>query len=423
MPFQLVYYSQQDPQWKNDILGFGDPGDTLGYVGCALTSVAMLLSGHGFTETPKSLNQKLKNINGFAGAGIRWGSVSQLYPQVTVKSIIACADTPAPLAQIDAAIAAGQPAIVMVDSTPAPGLLTHWVVLYARKGDDYLMLDPWPYQTDVTKETLLMPRYSQGNPLQRSIMHVILYESGTADGSVTLPSGETTTTSAPAPAETTPQTPPASAPVSTGLPQARVKADVTWGLNIRTSEDTSSMANVVATVPAGTQLSIVEPGGAAKIGAVNQWIRVRAPNGKEGVAAAWYLEKVEAAAPAPAPATSPESTPAPIETEESTPAPAPASTPASTPSTMPSSAPNTIPKPPKLTVVVSSKAGAGGLKVYQSASASSAVVATEKVGAKLTVVEAASAATPKIGKAGQWLNVKSTTGARGYVKADYVQAK
>lgn len=421
MPFKLVYYSQQDPQWKNDILGFGEAGDTLGYVGCALTSVAMLLSGHGFAETPKSLNQKLKNINGFAGAGIRWGAVSQLYPQITVKSIIACADTPAPLAQIDAALAAGQPAIVMVDSTPAPGLLTHWVVLYARKGDDYLMLDPWPYQPDVTKETLLMPRYSQGNPLQRSIMHVILYESAAADGTVMLPSGAATTPSAaPQSGTGTPQTPTAPASVSTGLPQARVKADVTWGLNVRTSEDTSSMANVVATVPAGTQLTIIEPGGAAKIGAINQWIRVRAPNGKEGVAAAWYLEKVEAAAPAPSPATTPSSTP--TEAEEPAPVPAPASTP-STPSTTPPSTTNTIPKPPKLTVVVSSKAGAGGLKVHQSASASSAVVATEKAGAKLTVVEDAAKAAPKIGKAGQWLNVKSTTGKRGYVKADYVQAK
>ena len=72
MSFKLVYYSQQDPQWKNGILGFGDPGDTIGYIGCALTSVAMLLSGHGYTETPKTLNQKLKNVDGFVGAGIRW---------------------------------------------------------------------------------------------------------------------------------------------------------------------------------------------------------------------------------------------------------------------------------------------------------------------------------------------------------------
>ena len=33
MTFQLVYYSQQDQKWKQDILGFGDPGDTIGYVG------------------------------------------------------------------------------------------------------------------------------------------------------------------------------------------------------------------------------------------------------------------------------------------------------------------------------------------------------------------------------------------------------
>ena len=58
---------------KSDKLGFGkQESDTIGYIGCALTSVSMMLSGHGYTETPKSLNQKLKNIDGFAGAGIRW---------------------------------------------------------------------------------------------------------------------------------------------------------------------------------------------------------------------------------------------------------------------------------------------------------------------------------------------------------------
>ena len=60
MAFQLVYYSQQDPKWKQDILGFGTAEDTIGYVGCALTAVTMLLNGHGYNETPKTLNQKLK---------------------------------------------------------------------------------------------------------------------------------------------------------------------------------------------------------------------------------------------------------------------------------------------------------------------------------------------------------------------------
>jgi hypothetical protein len=41
-----------------------------------------------------------------------------------------------PLAQIDAAIAAGQPAIVQVDRSPPA--FKHTVVLY-QQGDDYLM--------------------------------------------------------------------------------------------------------------------------------------------------------------------------------------------------------------------------------------------------------------------------------------------
>ena len=171
MTFQLVYYSQQDPQWKQDILGFGDPGDTIGYVGCALTSVAMLLSGHGYAETPKTLNKKLQAVGGFASAAIRWGSVSQVYSQISLKSSISCNNADAPLGLIDASIAAGQPVIVMIDNNPAADLWTHWVLLYAKEGNDYLMLDPYPYQTDVKKKTYFMPRYSKGNTLQRTILH------------------------------------------------------------------------------------------------------------------------------------------------------------------------------------------------------------------------------------------------------------
>ena len=281
MSFKLVYLSQQDPKWKGDILGFGDPEDTIGYVGCALTSVAMLLSGHGYAETPKTLNQKLKNVQGFVSAAIRWGSISQVYSNVTVRSNISCTTSPAPLELIDAAIAAGQPAIVQVDSSPASGIQTHWVVLYAKRDDDYLMLDPWPYQPDITKEDLLMKRYSRGNPLKRAISHVILYEAFGAGGPISTPSTPGTT------------------PVPTGAVYARVKDSVTWGLNVRSSIDTSSMTNVLAVVPAGTQLALLEADGASKIGAVNQWVRVRTPQGQEGFAAAWYLEAVPEVPPPP----------------------------------------------------------------------------------------------------------------------------
>ena len=393
MPFKFVYYSQQDPQWKKDILGFGAPSDTIGYVGCALTSVSMVLSGHGYTETPKTLNQKLKNVDGFVSAGIRWGAVSQIYPNVTLKAYIPCSTSDAPLAQINSAIAAGQPAVVQVDTSPAAGIQTHWVVLYGKKADDYLMLDPWPYQPDIKKEDLLMKRYAQGKTLKHAISHVILYEAFGGGGPIATPAQPTT-----APVSTT-----------TSGDSARVKDSVTWGLNIRSSVDTSSMANVVATAPAGTVLALLESDGVSKIGAINQWVRVRTPLGREGFAAAWYLEKVPGTAPAPV--TEPSTGPGRATRE------APVSTPAtpSTPSTTAASK-----KDDKLVVKVSSAVGASGLRFRKTASKGGALIAVLKAGTRLTVLEPTRKAKAKIGKANQWLYVRGPSNQRGYVGAEYV---
>jgi hypothetical protein len=382
MPFKLVYLSQQDPQWKQDILGFGDPGDTIGYVGCALTSVAMLLSGHGYAETPKSLNQKLKGVNGFVSAGIRWGAVSQLYPNVTLKAYIPCSTSEAPLAQIDAALAAGQPAVVQVDRSPADGIQTHWVVLYAKRGDDYLMLDPWPYQTDITKEDLLMKRYAQGRNLKRAISHVILYDAYGSGGPVV-----------------TSPTQPGMTPVSTSEPCARVKESVTWGLNVRSSVDISSMANVVAVVPAGTQLTLLEADGSTKIGAVNQWVRVRTPQGQEGFAAAWYLESIPEVTP-PVPVDEP---PAPTPTPEA-----------------PAEPPTEEKRDDKLVVLVSSAVGTSGLRLRKTASKGGSLIAVLKAGTRLAVLEPAQKAKAKVGKVNQWLHVRGPGNQRGYVGAEYV---
>jgi len=405
MSFKLVYLSQQDPQWKNDLLGFGDSGDTISYIGCALTSVAMLLSGHGYPETPKTLNQKLKNTQGFVSAAIMWGAVSQIYPHVTVKSNISCSTSDAPLALIDAAIAAGQPVIVQVDHSNAPGLQTHWVVLYGKKGDDYLMLDPWPYQTDISKEDFLMKRYAQGNTLKRAISHVILYEASGSGGPISIPSSTTATQ-------------PTTTPTSTSGVYARVKDSVTWGLNIRSSIDTSSMANVVASVPAGTQLLLLESDGASRIGGINQWVRVREPGGKEGFAAAWYLEKVAGATSTTEPTPNPVNE-APPPTPVTPSAPSSTSTPTTTPST-----PSTPAQPPKekLVVVVSDAVGTSGLRLRKTPSMGGALVMILKAGAKLTVMEPAGKAKAKVGKVNQWIYVREPNSKNlGYVGAEYVK--
>lgn len=388
MSFKLVYLSQQDPQWKNDLLGFGDPGDTIGYVGCALTATAMLLSGHGYAETPKTLNDKLKNVGGFVSSAIVWGAVSKIHPNVTLKAFIPCSTSDAPLAQIDAAIAAGQPAIVQVDTSPASGIQTHWVVLYARKGDDYLMLDPWPYNPGTEKEDYLMKRYAQGMTLKRAISHVILYEAYGSGGPISTPSTPTTDSSIPS------------------GPYARVKAEVTWGLNIRSSIDTSSMANVVDIVIAGTQLLLLEADGPSKVGGVNQWVRVRTPDGKEGFAAAWYLEMAPVETP-------------PVVME---PAPSPGNeAPAPVPAPAPSTPVPSVPEPKKLILKVSSAVGTSGLRMRKYPSLGGALVMTIKAGTKLTALEPADKTKAKIGKASQWIYVREPNGKRGYVSGQYIQ--
>ncbi len=379
MPFTPVNYSQQDPQWK--AVKIGSSNETIGHVGCALTSVAILVSGHGYPETPQSLNAKLKAKGGFVDASIIWGAVTALYPPIVYKTLVLCRDTDAPLTQINASLAAGQPVLVEVDSSPKPGLQTHWVVLYARKGDDYLMLDPWPYPTESGQEVLLMPRYSHGKPLKKTITAVVFYEckQGGATGG---PTEDETLTEA-------------------GT-YVHIPVTVEAGLRLRTQPTIASAT--LAILPPGADIRIVEPLEVAlpKIGLYDQWIRVRDRQGREGYVAAWYVEQgpvVEGKAQA---------TPPPPITEASV--------------GEAEAAPVSEPKAEKLTVYVSQTVGASGLRIRKTASKGGALVAVEKAGAALTVLEKPHTARPKIGVAGKWLRVSNAKGQRGYVAAEFVSA-
>jgi uncharacterized protein YgiM (DUF1202 family) len=140
---------------------------------------------------------------------------------------------------------------------------------------------------------------------------------------------------------------------------------------------------VVATVPAGTQLTLLESDGASKIGAINQWVRIRTPQGQEGFAAAWYLEKVPEATPPPGPDPSKEDK-------------------------------------DKLVVLVSSAVGTSGLRLRKTPSKGGTLITTLKAGTSLTVLEPAKKAKAKIGKVNQWLYVRGPDNQRGYVGTEYV---
>jgi Bacterial SH3 domain/Peptidase_C39 like family len=386
MSFTPVNYSQQDPAWKS--VKIGSSSETIGHVGCAVASVAMLVSGHGYPETPKTLNAKLKSRGGYVDAAIIWGAVTGIYPQIAYRNLVLCRDTAAPLAQIDASIAKGQPVLVEVDSSPKAGLQTHWVVLYAKQGDDYLMLDPWPLPTESGQQVLLMPRYSHGKALKKSITAVVFYECvqpGSGD------SGDT--------ASTTP-----TSPTEPGV-YVRVPVTVAAGLRLRSAPTTTS--DTVAIEPPGANLRLIEPADVAlpKIGVYDQWIKVHDGGGREGYVAAWYVERGPTVEGSEEPEPTPEPVPEPPGPGEDGGEPEPES------------------KPEVLTVYVLGSVGTAGLRLRKTPSLGGALVAVEKAGTALTVLEPEASARPKVGVKGKWLQVSDPKSLQGYVAAEYVELR
>jgi hypothetical protein len=382
MSFTPITISQRDPRWINENLGF-DNTVTIGTDGCTLVCLTMLVNGFGFNETPSSMNRKLKDMGsgvGYLGSLIVWGGLTRAFPKVIFRRIIVCRDQPAPIDEVNTSLDAGQPLVIEIDQSPSEGLQNHWVVLYARQGNDYLMLDPWPRTPDSAPVTL-GSRYGFGRDPSEFITAVAWYD---ASG-------------IPAPA-------PTPAPIPTTGLYVRVLATVTAGLTLRSAPQISAAA--VTVEPPGTLLHCTEPDNVAlpKIGVSDRWLQVSDPAGLDGYVAAWYVEKAGGTNPDPAPVPVPASRPVTIPA-----VPTPASVPA--------------PVLADLVVIVSQSIGTVGLRLRSQPDGNAATVTILSAGAELAVLEPANQAIQKIGQASQWLNVRDGAGNTGYVAAWYIQLK
>jgi hypothetical protein len=221
-------------------------------------------------------------VQGFIGDLIRWEYVNKVLPQVKVKTNIKCETSDAPLGEIDAALAAGNPVVVRVDGSASPGLQWHYVMIYAKKGADYLILDPWPYQPGTEKEDLLMVRYGRGNPIQRAIQHVLIFEiEGAGTGPIATPAISAT---------------PAAA-ASSGF-QIMVKP-IVGKQGAKLHSEASRHSRPVGTVKAKEMLNVLEDKGTAKdkVGKGGKMIHVRsASTGLEGYVDGEYV-KIDSSSP------------------------------------------------------------------------------------------------------------------------------
>lgn len=369
---------QNDDAWKDKPLG--NSKETIGSWGCLLTAVTMMLNGIGYNETPVTVNEKMKKAGGFQGALFIPSVLPYVWANCAYKDMQPCETTPAPIAQIDAAVAAGKPVIVQVDWNKQKGLQTHFVLVKEKKGDDYSIYDPYKYSGDSPdKEVLLTTRYKyNGAKLATEISAVLWFENYSIA--------------------------PPKPPKQTKLPLPAEKFVV-----YAAEDDLALRAEGSVTgylwkrLMKNTELISLEPKAQAqtKIGKQGQWLQVQDPTGQQGFVAAWYIsDKKTTASPAGMPATSPKPSTSP--------------TPGSSPT------PGGSPAP----------APAGALALYpttQITLRAKPIIASENViryinpTEQLISLETAEQTISKIGVQNQWIKVKDTNNKEGYVAAWFVK--
>ncbi len=272
--FQTDLLWQNDDRWARLPLGSGP--HTIKEWGCLMVDLCMVVNGYGYSETPKTFNNKMKANGGFQGELINAWVVPSVFPGVQTLSYDECENIPAPIAKIDAALVKGDPVIVQVDYSPNSGVQSHWVIAYAKEGNDYLIYDPYKYSGDALgKKLTLLSRYKhQGTTLSRAIT-AVLFMTGVnkkRGGSVG-----------------------AIVPDPKPEPKIPVPADsfkvyaTTDDLAFRTSPSVGS--DLIKRVPENAPFDTLEKkiNAAAKLGQYGQWLHLQDAGGDQGYVAAWYL--------------------------------------------------------------------------------------------------------------------------------------
>jgi hypothetical protein len=362
--FKTENLYQNDEKWKNTRLG--NSTETIGGWGCLLTSVTMMLNGIGYNETPETVNEKMKKAGGFQGALFIPGYLPYIWPNAAYRDIQPCENSAAPIAQIDAAVAAGKPVILQVDWNKQAGIQTHFVLVKEKKGNDYVLYDPYKYSGDnPDKEVLLTTRYKyNGATLADEISAVLWFDSYSS-----------------APPEP---------PKMTKVP---VPADqyLLYGCedDLALRAEPSLSGYMWKRMIMGTQLICLEPRATVKtkLGVNGQWINVQDPNGDQGYVAAWYVSDSKGQPITPVHPTTTSST---------------------TSAKLP---------PGALAFIPIEELSLRTQPMIDPTTLIRRVPVTET----LVSIEPANQVIPKVGVTGQWLKVRDASNKEGYVAAWFVK--
>ena len=365
--FKTQNLYQNDEKWKNTSLGHS--AETIGGWGCLLTSATMMLNGIGYSETPETVNEKMKRAGGFNGALFIPAVLPYIWPNCAYRDMQPCESFAAPIAQIDAAVTAGKPVILQVDWNKQAGVQTHFVLVREKKGNDYVLYDPYKYGGDgPNKEILLTTRYKyNGAKLESEISAVLWFDSYSV-----LPAEPPRMTKVPVPAD-------------------RYMLYVCED-DLALRADPSVGGFLWKRMLRGTELICLEPKNTAraKLGVNGQWINVQDPSGDQGYVAAWFVSDTKGQPAGP-------------------------STPAVAAATATAAA---VKLPPgALAFLPTEELSFRSQPVIAPETLIRRIPLTEQ----LVSIEPPNQTIPKVGVTGQWLKVKDTSNKEGYVAAWYVK--
>ena len=162
-----IMYTQRDPRWKNIRMGFGTV--TIGNYGCYLTSLVNGMNTKGYTYTPKTLNQLLKDEKLWTGATRNYIDVSSL--KFELPKIFTGFIRKEPwddMNYLKLQLKAGAVILGKVSARGIGGSGTHFVLITGIEGKDAIIHDPWTGEHQPVKN-----RYSKyGNILGLRIFGV-----------------------------------------------------------------------------------------------------------------------------------------------------------------------------------------------------------------------------------------------------------
>jgi len=129
----IQYYLQNDSEWSGD--NIGKSSRQMGGAGCLVTCVASAITDLGVHVTPKDVNLRLTEIDGFQGAELVWYKINEAFSEIDYKYTRVFSSK-----IIEDDLKAGLLPIVNVNIRGSGA--THWLLIIGAKNGEFLAFDP-----------------------------------------------------------------------------------------------------------------------------------------------------------------------------------------------------------------------------------------------------------------------------------------